>query len=181
MEDVLEIYQALHDSLGEGDIGTAFCQRLRQTIQELIDSLPPDFKIGIRPMAPETEKLLEEFDFSKKNVDGVYDRQRRRETFCGYPCFSTQDFQPEEKRIFLIVSYYHHQEIKEELEKSGIRFWICMMRWRGKVSVWGPILYVSAGMAYGLELLLFEVLRKQNRSRCRWQSSSRVSSSGGGV
>nr|WP_325238935.1 hypothetical protein [uncultured Oscillibacter sp.] len=122
MEDVLEIYQALHDSLGEGDIGTAFCQRLRQTIQELIDSLPPDFKIGIRPMAPETEKLLEEFDFSKKNVDGVYDRQRRRETFCGYPCFSTQDFQPEEKRIFLIVSYYHHQEIKEELEKSGIRF-----------------------------------------------------------
>ena len=122
MEDVLKLYRELQDSLGEGGIGAAFCRSLRQTIQEVIDGLPAGFKIGIRPMNPETEKLLEEFDFSGKHVDGIYDRQKTRETFCGYPCVSAQDVGTEEDRMFLIVSYYSHREIKKELEESGIPF-----------------------------------------------------------
>lgn len=122
MEEIFKLYQELHRLFGENDLGAEFCQQIHQIIQEMIDRIPDEARIAIRPAGWDTRKLLEFFDFSGKNVVGIVDQQYRGDDYCGYPCFTTDSFPIESCDCVIVSSFYYHQAIKEEMETLHVPY-----------------------------------------------------------
>lgn len=121
MERVLNQYEELYSSLGAKQPGDTLCKEIRQTIREVIESIPANARLGIRACGVHTETLLEEFDFSKKNVIGIFDRQKIDDTYCGYACFPAEKISELNCDYMLISSYVFRHEIYAELQDLQIQ------------------------------------------------------------
>lgn len=122
MEEILRLYRELHGLLGKNNLVEEFFQRIHSTVQEVIDQIPDETGIVIRPAGAEAEKTLELYDFSEKNIIGIVDKKERRDGFCGYPCFTMDSLPAKTCGCVLILSFLYRQAIKEELETLHIPY-----------------------------------------------------------
>lgn len=122
MEEIFNLYRDLRSLFSENDLMVDFCQQIHRILQETIDQIPDGARIAIRPAGEDTRKMLELYDFSKKNVIGIVDRKHFWENYCGYPCYTTDSFPTESCDYVIISSHYYRQEIKDELETLRIPY-----------------------------------------------------------
>lgn len=122
MEEIFKLYRELRGLFGENDLREEFCQQIHGIVQETIDQIPDGARIAIRPAGEETKKMLELFDFSRKNVIGIVDKNYRGDNYCDYPCYTTDSFPAESCDYVMIFSYPFLQAIKEELETLHIPY-----------------------------------------------------------
>lgn len=121
MEHILRLYDELYRFLGAKRPGEALCRKIRQIIGETIEAVPSGARVGIRACGVHTEALLAEFDFSQKNVVGVFDRQAIDKTYCGYSCYSAQQIPELGCEYIIISSYVFRHEIREELRECNVQ------------------------------------------------------------
>lgn len=81
MDEILALYQDLHDSLGTHEICAEFANKIIRVIQDEIDAIPADAKVAIRCADQCTEYLMGAVDFSHTNVVGVFDLKKEEGTF----------------------------------------------------------------------------------------------------
>ena len=122
MEEILNLYRELRGLFGENELVVEFHQQIHRIIQGAIDQIPDNDRVAIRPAGGDTEKLLRLYDFSKKNIIGIVDREDYGDDFCGYPCFTTDFFSTESCDRVIVSSFYYRQAIKEELEGLHIPY-----------------------------------------------------------
>lgn len=118
----MSLYQELRGLFGKNDLAKDFFQQIHRIIQETIDQIPDETRIAIRPAGEDTKKLLDLYDFSRKNLIGIMNRRRREDDFCGYPVITTDTFSTEMCDCIIIFSFKYHQEIKEELETLQVPY-----------------------------------------------------------
>lgn len=122
MEEIFELYRELRSLFDENDPVADFCQQIHRIIQETIDRIPDGARIAIRPAGSDTRKMLELYDFSKKNISGIVDQKYHGEDYCGYPCYTTDSFSIELCDCVIISSQLYRQAIKDELETLHIPY-----------------------------------------------------------
>lgn len=122
MEDIFKSYRELRGLFGCRDFGGELHRQIHRIIQETIDRIPDGARIAIRPAGGDTEKTLELYDFSRKNIIGIVDRREREGGFCGYPCFTMDSFSAKSCDCMIISSHSYRQAIKEELEELHIPY-----------------------------------------------------------
>lgn len=116
MEEIFKLYRELRVLVGEKDFREEFCQQIYGIIQETIDQIPGGTRIAIRPAGEETRRMLESFDFNRKNVIGIVDKNYRGKNYCGYPSYTVDSFPAESCDYVIISSHRYRQAIKKELE-----------------------------------------------------------------
>lgn len=122
MEEILTLYQELRGLFPENDLTATFYQRIHRIVQEMIDRIPDETRVAIRPAGAETKTMLELFDFSKKNVVGLLDQKYCGEEVCGYPCFIMDELPTKAYDRVMIFSFVFRQEIKKDLERRSIPY-----------------------------------------------------------
>lgn len=121
MRHILKLYDELYRFLGGKQPGAALCRDIRQIIGEVIEAIPAQARLGIRACGVHTETLLADFDFSKKNVVGVFDREKIDETYCGFACFSTEQIPELDCDYMVVSSFVFRREICDELKDHRIQ------------------------------------------------------------
>lgn len=122
MEEVFKLYQELRSLFSENDPVEEFRQQIHRIVQETIDQIPDGTRIVIRPAGKDTARMLELFDFSRKNVVGIVDQKYCKDDYCGYPCYTAGSFPVELYDCVIISNYYYRHEIKEELETLRVPY-----------------------------------------------------------
>lgn len=118
----MKLYQEVRSIFDEHELGAEFSQQIHRIIQEMIDQIPDEARIVIRPAGKDTKNLLNLFDFSRKNIVGIVSSSNRGDDFYGYPCFTTDSFSTELCDCIIICSFNYRQEIKEEIETLHIPY-----------------------------------------------------------
>lgn len=115
MEEIMKLYQDLHDSLGTDEICAEFSERILRIIQSALDEIPSGSKVGIRCADPCAEYLIETIDFSGINVVGVFDMVRTG-TFCGYPILPARILPEAACDYIIFATYLFREDILRELD-----------------------------------------------------------------
>jgi len=145
MDEILALYQELHDSLGTNEICDEFCARIIQVIQDAVDAIPSGAKVGIRCADPSAEYLIGAIDFSKTNVIGVFDLEREG-SFCGYPLFRAEKLKEMNCNYVIFATYSYRDAVLEELHsfKGTVIDIYDLLRGHG-IQLHGPIKFYQAG------------------------------------
>nr|WP_325185723.1 sulfatase-like hydrolase/transferase [uncultured Oscillibacter sp.] len=114
MDEILALYQELHDSLGTNEICAEFCSEMLGIIQSEVDAIPSGARIGIRCADPCAKYLLEAIDFSRTKVVGVFDLQRTG-SFCGYPILPAETLSDAACDYVIFATYLFRDDILQEL------------------------------------------------------------------
>ena len=121
MDEILALYQQLHNTLGTDNICESFCEKIQRTLQKAIDAIPADAMTAIRGGGGHTNVLFQRFRLDQNRIIGIYDRQKTVDTQCGCPCFPAEEL-PETECDFVIVStFYYRQEVLKELQPLGLQ------------------------------------------------------------
>lgn len=115
MDEILTLYQDLHDSLGTNEICEEFCERILRIIQDALDEIPSGSRVGIRCADPCAEYLLKALDLSRINVIGVFDLEREG-IFCGYPLFLADKLPCMACDYVIFATYTYRESVLRELE-----------------------------------------------------------------
>ena len=119
MDQISTLYQELHESLGTGDICEEFCTRIMQIIQEAVNNIPTGATVGLRCADRCMSCLIENVDFSKTSVVGIYDLMRGEGKFANYPLFNTDRLTVETCDYVIFATYTHRAAILQELREYG--------------------------------------------------------------
>ena len=63
MNEILALYQKLHDSLGTDEICVEFRSKMLKIIQDAVDNIPSGAKVGLRCADRCMASLIEDIDF----------------------------------------------------------------------------------------------------------------------
>lgn len=121
LDSVLKEYGELHELLCDYDQEQCFIDRIYSILQDVINELPDGSKIGFRPYGDQSEWLLQNFDFSRVEVVGVFDRCVDCDICQGFPVYEISNDHADEVDIFIMTSYNYRHEITTELRKSGCK------------------------------------------------------------
>lgn len=120
MNEILALYQKLHDSLGTDEICVEFRSKMLKIIQDAVDNIPSGAKVGLRCADRCMASLIEDIDFGKTNIVGIYDLMRSGELFAGYPILSADQLTDEACDYVIFATYTYRTAILKELrEYSG--------------------------------------------------------------
>lgn len=114
MDEIFALYQDLHDFLGPNDICAEFCANIHRLLQEAVDTIPSGSRVGIRCADPCAEYLIRTIDFSRTDVIGVFDLQRKG-SFCGYPLFLAEELPNMACDYIIFATYTYRTAILQEL------------------------------------------------------------------
>ena len=121
MKEIAFLYQELHDFLGRGNISGELCQQIRDIIQTSVDAIPAGARVAIRGGGAHTSRLLDAFDFTGKNIVGIFDRKKVAETQRGYPCYGAEELPKMDCGYVVLSSFYYRQELLEEARSYAAR------------------------------------------------------------
>lgn len=115
MDEIMKMYQELHDFIGAGEICQELYQNIVQTMQRIFDRIPTGSRIAIRGAGVHTQKLLEAVHIKDKNVIGIFDKNVDSGSIDGYQCCSSGELRRMRPDYIVISNFYYRDEIKKEL------------------------------------------------------------------
>lgn len=119
MKEVLLYYEKLHNTLTKVDQEAEFSRRLMDTVQEIVDELPPHANIALRPRGEFTSQFLRLIKFREKKIVGVFDRNAIQNSLEGIPCYTLDYMETFPVDAVLVTSFNRHHEIVQEMLENG--------------------------------------------------------------
>lgn len=139
MDEILALYQELHDSLGTEKLCEEFCARMIQVIQDAVDAIPSGARVGLRCADRCMAFLIKNIDFTKTHVTGIYDLAREGE-FAGYPIFPANQLKEGFCDCVIFASYTYRSAILQELhEYTGYVIDIYRLLSENGIELRGPL------------------------------------------
>lgn len=115
MNEVLSLYEELHDTLGTNEICKDFYREIIRVIQEKVDAIPAGAKVAVRCADQGAQYLLKAIDFSRTNIIGVFDYKKEEGHFCGYPLFHSEKLNQADCGYVISATYMFREHIRREL------------------------------------------------------------------
>lgn len=165
MDEVLALYEELHDSLGKNEVCKDFCNKVTRVIQGAVDSIPSGAKIGLRCADRCMERLIQSVDFTKSNVVGVYDLMRCTGEFEGYPLFPASDLTYTSCQYVIFASYTYRDSILRELSAyTGKVIDIYSLLDGQGIKLRGPLNHYQFGMPLVLNYFYLKYLEGEDHA-----------------
>lgn len=121
LDILLEKYEELHGLLSDCNQEDDLINRIHEIIQKAIYELPKGTKIGFRPYGMPTRWLMQNFDFSYVEIVGIFDKSLHF-IFEGVPVYKTGSEEEKNVDVFIMTSFYGHDEIIAELKRDQYTF-----------------------------------------------------------
>ena len=165
MDEILTLHQQLYDFLGVRGICEEFSAKILRVIQEAVDNIPHDAKVGLRCADLCLSYLLEHIDFSKTNITGVYDLMLSQGDFHGYPLRNANELTIKSCDYVIFATYRYRQAILQELQSyEGRIIDIYTLLNEYGIELRGPINHYQPGMPLVLNHFYLRYLKAQGPS-----------------
>lgn len=163
MNQIAALYHEIHESLGNDEICKEFCARITRIIQNAVDNIPSGTAVGLRCADRCMACLIENIDFSKTNVVGIYDLMRCEGRFMNYPVFGTNQLTNEACDCVIFATYTYRAAILQELkEYAGNIIDIYSLLSEHGIELRGPLNHYQFGMPLVLNYFYLRYLASQD-------------------
>lgn len=165
MDEVLALYEELHNSLGKNEICKDFCDKITQIIQDAVDSIPSGARIGLRCADRCMKQLIAKVDFTKSNIVGVYDLMRCSGEFEGYPLLPADDLTCASCEYVIFATYTYRSSILRELSAyEGRVMDIYSLLAEHGIELRGPFNHYQFGMPLVLNYFYLKFIEAENQA-----------------
>lgn len=114
------LYKSLHDILAGFNQEEKFLHNIRKTINNIIEEIPVEKEIILRPYGTTTKWLVNEFDFGQHRVS-CFDKNKDNAMNLGVKIYNEYSFEIKEA-IIINTSFKYRKEIVNELKKEKVKY-----------------------------------------------------------